>query len=349
MSANLQSSSSARRAPRFVGAALCALLSLSAGRALGQTNTGTTLGQFLLIEPSARVAGMGNAGVALGSGLEAVYYNPAALGQEDKPGVVLARGAWIGGLTHLNMAVSAPVGFGRIYAAVTSLTSGEMEVRTVEHPEGTGERFSASDVALSLGYGRMMSDRFAAGFQVNYSQENIWHSSVSALTVNFGTLFRTSEDGLRIGASLSNFGTKASYDGRDLRIVYDNDPGAHGDNGTLPGLVVTDAFPVPVLFRVGLAKPYAMGHGSRLLVEVDASHPRDNSESMNAGAELSIQNSLALRAGYQGLFLKDSEEGLTLGVGIRGVFQECHFHLDFAWADEGRLDSSQRFSLGANF
>ncbi|TMQ73514.1 MAG: hypothetical protein E6K81_04295 [Candidatus Eisenbacteria bacterium] len=54
-------------------------LALSAAPARAQSKTGTAMGQFLLIEPNARVAGMGNAGVALADGLDGVYYNPAAI------------------------------------------------------------------------------------------------------------------------------------------------------------------------------------------------------------------------------------------------------------------------------
>jgi len=51
-----------------------------ASTASGQSKTGTTVGQFLLIEPSARVAGMGNAGVSTVSEVSSAFYNPAALG-----------------------------------------------------------------------------------------------------------------------------------------------------------------------------------------------------------------------------------------------------------------------------
>ena len=60
---------------------LTAALAL-AGPAHAQTNTGTTIGQFLLIEPSARIAGMGNAGVSMYEGLGSAYYNPALAARE---------------------------------------------------------------------------------------------------------------------------------------------------------------------------------------------------------------------------------------------------------------------------
>ena len=126
-------------------------------------------------------------------------------------------------------------------------------------------------------------------------------------------------------------------------------PGQNGDNGALPGERDTDPFAVPVAFRVGLAQPVILSQGTRLLFAVDAVHPSDNSESMGVGAEATFRDALSLRAGWQGLFLQDSEVGLTAGAGFRGVLDSVHYHVDYAWADQGRLDNTQRFSFGIVF
>ena len=59
---------------------------------------------------------------------------------------------------------------------MTALNSGDIDVRTVDQPLGTGERYTVSNVALGLGYGRQITSRFAAGLQVNYVTERIWHT-----------------------------------------------------------------------------------------------------------------------------------------------------------------------------
>jgi hypothetical protein len=204
-------------------------------------------------------------------------------------------------------------------------------------------------MALALGFAHKFSLRFAAALQVNYLQETIFHSSAGTMTFTAGTLYRTSANGLRIGASLSNFGTSATYSGDNLAITYDNVPNQNGDNGALPGDRSTDPFAVPVAFRVGLAQPILLGGGTRLLLAADAVHPSDNSESMGLGAEATFREALSLRAGWQGLFLEDSEVGLTAGAGFRGTLDGVRYHLDYAWADQGRLDDTQRFSFGITF
>jgi hypothetical protein len=318
--------------------------------ALAQSKTGTAMGQFLLIEPNAQVAGMGNAGVALARGLDGVYYNPAAIAGADRVAVSFSHSEWLAGISYDYAAAAIPIGEGGCgYAAITGLNSGEIDVRTVGQPLGTGEKFSVSDVAIGVGYGRQLTDRFSAGGQVTFVQETIWHSSASTFTLNVGTHYRVSEQGLHIGASLANFGTQTGYDGRDLRITYDNDPSRFGDNGALPAEIFTGDFPVPVLFRLGAGMPFRLGQDTRLGVEVDAFHPSDNSESVSLGSELIFGERLAFRAGYQNLFLEDSEVGMTLGAGVMGSYQSARYRLDYAWANQGRLHSSHRISVGVVF
>ena len=318
--------------------------------AIAQTKTGTTMGTFLQIEPSARVAGMGNAGVAISDGLDAVYYNPAAIAGVNHYAATFTHSAWLADIRYDYVAASIPVGsWGSAYAAVTSLNSGEMDVRTVTQPLGTGERFSVSDVGIALGYGRQITDRFAAAGQITYAQESIWHSTASMVTLSVGTTYRVSDQGLHIGAALANFGTQTGYDGRDLRITYDEDPSRFGDNGTLPGEIVTGDFPVPVLFRLGIGAPFKLSPTVLLTLEADAFHPNDNSESMSFGSELLLGNRLAIRTGYQNAFQTDAEEGVTAGAGFTSDYQDIQYHVDYSWADHGRLGHVSRLTLGFGF
>jgi len=330
--------------------AVCFALLLAAGSAHAQTKTGTTFGAFTLIEPDARLAAMGNAGSGAGEGLAGVYHNPGAVASLAGKALELVHADWFAGIRYDWIGYAQPAGsLGNLYATFTSLNSGDMPVRTVAQPQGTGELFNVSDIAVSLGLAHKFSLRFAAAAQVNYLQESIFHTSAGILTFSGGTLYRLSADGLRIGASLANFGTRAAFSGSDLQIAYDNVAGQNGDNPALPGSRDTDPFSVPITFRVGLAQPVAIAHDARLLLAADAIHPSDNSEYASFGAEVLFRDALGVRVGYQSLFLKDSEVGLTAGAGFRGTLDNLHYHLDYGWADQGRLDATHRFSFGLLF
>jgi hypothetical protein len=317
---------------------------------LAQSKTGTTVGQFLLIEPSARISAMGNAGVTASGEVQAAYYNPASLGHLTGSGIQFTHCAWIADITYDYVGGVLALGdFGNLFGSVTALNSGDIDVRTVDQPLGTGERYTVSDVAFGLGYGRRISDRFTLGLQVTYLQETIWHSSMTAIAINVGTLYQISPDGLRIGASISNWGSRATFDGRDLRILYDQNPSLHGENPSIPAQLYLSNFPLPILFRVGLGMPITIDENNKLQVAVDAFHPSDNTESVSFGAEWLFFNTFAIRGGYQNLFQQDSELGLTLGAGVQYGTNDLRLFVDYGWADQGRLQKAQRLTLGILF
>lgn len=326
------------------------LLMLSSYSVFSQSKTGTAIGQFLLIEPSARVAGMGNAGATSYTEAISSYYNPAALGKLYKSDVQFTHNQWLAGIRYDYATLAVKVDEANtVSLSFTSLNSGEIDVRTVEQPLGTGERYTVSNIALGVGYGRRISDRFSLGLQLNYIQETIWRSSISTFAINVGTLYRISEDGIHIGASISNYGMPARYSGSDLRIRYNHNPDQHGTIDNIPADIKTDGFPLPVVFRVGLGYPVKVGMNNEVFVSVDAYHPNDNTESVSFGAEWRFRNMIFLRSGYQKLFEEDSEVGLTLGFGLQYELFDYDLRFDYAWADHGRLGASQRFTLGLAF
>jgi hypothetical protein len=335
-----------RRLAAFAAVPVALLLLGAAAPARAQSKTGTVFGSFLEIEPSARIAAMGNAGATVPDGIDAVYYNPAAIGRTSRWGLNFTHSAWFADIAYNSVAASMPMGrWGNGFLSVTSLNSGDIEVRTVSQPLGTGELYSASDVALGLGWGKEITDRFSMGAQLTFVQETIWHSSAGSAVLGFGTLYQVSDHGLRIGASLSNFGTQTEFAGRDLRATIDADPSRFGDNGQLPASQFTDPFSMPVMFRVGLGMPVRIDNDHELRLALDAKHPSDNTESLSAGAELVYHRSVSLRWGYQEAFQEDSEVGLTAGAGIEGDTGGRHYQCDYGWADHGRLGNVHRFSL----
>lgn len=327
---------------------LLVLMALS-HTAWAQSKTGTTIGQFLLIEPSAKMAAMGNAGTTTRGEITSAFFNPAAAGHMERSDAQFTYGAWLADITYNYAAVGIRLGAAHtVTLAVTSLNSGEMDVRTVDQPLGTGERFTVANLSFGLGYSRRVTDRFSAGLQVNYVQESIWHSTLNALGLNFGVLYELPA-GVFLGASLSNFGTQGRFDGRDLRVRYDQDDERFGDNSSLPAALHTEAFSLPILFRVGLGWPVKLNEMNTVHLVVDAFQPSDNTSSLSFGGEWSFMDILSLRGGYQQLFQEDSETGLTLGMGLKYALGRYAMRVDYAWNDYGRVGDIQRFTVGFGF
>jgi hypothetical protein len=329
---------------------LFALLLVVAARTGAQSNVGTTTGQFLGIEPSAHHAAMGNAGSAATLGLESVYFNPAALGGLNQLGLQFSHGFWFADIGFDYVALAAPLrGWGTVFGSVMVLDSGEIDVRTVDQPLGTGERYSVTNTAISLGFGRRITSRFLTGGVVTVAEERIWNSASRFVVFSVGTTYRLNDRGLQLGSSLSNLGTRASFSGRDTAILYDANPDVNGDNSTLPGNQFMGDFPVPSIFRIGFSYPQKLSQRSELHFLLDAQHPSDNTESVNAGAEWSYQQILSLRAGYQRMFQETSELGWTLGFGVATRMQTTRARFDYGWAEHDLLGPTHHVTLILEF
>jgi len=335
----------------FTALAFAWLLALPATPAHAQSKTGTTIGSFLTIEPDARVAGMGNAGASLTDGLEAYYFNPASLAHTDRHGALLSHAEWIAGIQFDHVIVAVPVGkLGVGAVSITSLRSGAIAVRTVSQPLGTGEFYSADDIAIGLGLARAVTDRFAIGGHIDVLQERIWNSTLGAAVVHLGAQYKVTDGGLMMGASLSNLGVGGRFNGDNLRVTFDQDPTRNGDNGTLPATIFTDRFGTPILMRFGLAYPLKLNAQNHVLFVADALHPNDNTESLSLGAEYGYKKLFSLRAGWQRLHQQDVEGGLTLGAGVHGEMNNAlAYHFDYAYSDQGRLLAAHRFTVGVDF
>lgn len=319
--------------------------------AFSQNKSGTTIGQFLKIEPSSRIVGIGNAGASLYGEVSSIFYNPASLGRLEMNDVQFTYNKWIADITYNYMAAGIKIeGIGTFALVGTILNSGEMDVRTVEQPLGTGEKFSVKNFALGLGYGLMLTDRVSVGMQINYITEMIWHSSLTTLGLNFGVQYQLMDKGLTLGASVSNFGARASYDGRDLWLNYDLDPRKFGDNDQLPAEFRTDSYPLPTIFRAGLSYKYNLNTDYSILIAADAIHQNDNSQSVSLGTEISLLEYFTIRAGYRNLFLSNLEGGLVLGGGIKkDISGTYNIRFDYAYADYGRLKEAHRVTVSLGF
>ncbi len=326
---------------------LCLTISVMGQYNSDVSNVGTTAATFLEIGVGARPIAMGGAFVATANDASSMYWNPAGIGRLDAVEILFVHTNWIADMSFEYAGFVIPLGAaGTLGANFTMLDMGEMKVRTIDYPEGTGVYFEARDIAVGLSYGFNLTERFSLGFTAKYISQKIWNENAESFAIDIGTLYNTALEGLRIGAALTNFGADMQMSGNDLLVYYDQDPTRTGNNDRVFAELQTNAWPLPLNFQLGLAMDLIQNQTHSLTVAVDAVHPIDNTESMHFGVEYGFMGNFFLRGGYRNLFLRDSEEGFTLGGGVN-VALMGNFELiaDYAYADFGRLDNAQRFSL----
>ncbi|MCF7740179.1 MAG: PorV/PorQ family protein [Candidatus Marinimicrobia bacterium] len=335
----------------FTLVCLVANTGLKAGFIKDVSKVGTTGAPFLEIEAGARSIGMGGAFVALADDATATYWNPAGMVKVNGNEAIFNHVQWLADINYDYVSfISNFDGNNAFGVSYTGLSMGDMKVRTVQEPEGTGEKFSAGSMALGLSYSRRLTDRFTIGFTGKYINENIYHESTSAFAMDIGTQFRTPFKNMIIGMSISNFGNKMKMVGKDLLIKHDIDENIEGNNDRISGHLDTDKWSLPLLLRIGVAMDILNTRYNRVTISTDAMHPNDNLESINIGGEYSFREFLFLRAGYTNLFLKDGEESLAAGAGINYQIRNlATIKLDYAYSDFGILNDVHRFSISLKF
>jgi len=315
------------------------------------TKVGTSSAAFLGIDIGARAAAVGGAFVAISDDLTAIYWNPAGISRLKSWQVAFMQSEMIASTNFAWGAMLIPLNrLGAIALSVTSLSHDDMEIRTIEEPEGTGEFFSAGDLALGLSYAINLSDRFSIGFNGKFIHSQIFNASASAIGFDVGTLFITSFNGLRIGATIINFGQKMQMKGRDLIILVDPAPDKFGSNDRIVSEIQTGSFDLPLAFRAGIAMDVLRIKNSRLTVSLEAFNPSDNAESVNAGMEFLFSDYAAIRFGYKSLFKDDSEEGFAGGGGVKfNLLDGARIVVDYSYSDFGRLKNVTRLSVAIEF
>ncbi|MBC8401145.1 MAG: PorV/PorQ family protein [Candidatus Marinimicrobia bacterium] len=317
------------------------------------SKVGTSAATFLEIPVGAAAVGMGDAFVSIANDATALYWNVAGIARLKRNEVVVVHNAWIAGTSFDFAAVVLKLGTSGTFGLnITALSMDDMEVRTIEKPEGTGEYFSAGDIQVGLSYAMKLTDRFAFGFTSKYIQQKIWHMNANAIAVDFGTTFLTDLfGGMTIGASISNFGTSMKLSGRDARRFHSVDESKLGANARIPHNIEMDSGDLPLLFQIGVSTDAIKTENFRWTIAMDALHPSDEYESINIGTELALGDFIFLRGGYHSLFLDDLEGGLSIGVGLTTPKRigGSLIKFDYAFRDMGRLKNVHLYSISVSF
>lgn len=290
-----------------------------------QAKVGTTGAQFLELGVSARAMGMAEAFTAVTDDISAVYYNPA--------GLVNLYGREVA-FTYIQMPAGINFAFGAFGLPLESiggvlgigffgLNSGEMIERTYNDGEfeGTGRTFFWRDAALSISYGRYLTDRFSIGFSVKYVGEFTHDYSASGWAADVGTNYDTGFRGFKIAMIITNFGP-------DMRMINNN-------------------YPLPINFKFGGSINILEQDNHVLTFAAEGSHPSDNLEKYNSGLEYLFKDIFALRVGSR---FNYDVDGFTAGGGLRLPFgEESEIRFDYAFQDFGILTEVHRFTMSIAF
>jgi len=302
------------------------LLLIGSGAFAGNDNVGTSCANFLKMGVGPRAEAMGGAFVAMADDYTALYWNPAGIAKIGHNEAGISYTDWFLDIKHTFIGiVYNPGNLGTIGISVNYLQIGEMERTTPSEPDGTGTFFSPSDFAFGITYARNLTDRFSVGVKLKMIQETISFSSASTFGIDIGTHFVTGFRGLRLGMALSNFGGKMLMMGTDQMVKADADPGIKG-NPDKDARLETEAWPIPMIFRIGVSMDVMKQEWARFTVNADFNDPRDVAVFGTFGGEFVFNNMVALRGGMR--YTPDSIDETKLSNDGE-VVNVYNFHMSF--------------------
>ncbi|MGD8717838.1 MAG: PorV/PorQ family protein [Candidatus Zixiibacteriota bacterium] len=308
-------------------AMVCASFAFAVGK------EGTSGAKFLNVGVGARAAAMADAYDPIASGPEAIFWNAAGLVTVENQGFSISDNEWIADTRMIGGAYARRFGFGTLGFMVTSMMYGDIDETTTEEPNGTGETFSAMDMAAGVAFGRRLTDRFSVGGTVKLVRCSF--SGVDgvdpAMGVAFdvGTQYMTGFRTLRMAIALQNLGPEMQYGGTYEELQRNREEYIQEEYAT---------FSLPVVVRLGVAYDPI----ENMTLAVNAAHPNDGDETIDVGGEWWPLEMVAIRGGYK---VNYDEASYTGGVGLKfGGFRP-----DFSYTGMGRLGESLKATLGYDF
>jgi len=322
----------------------------------GQNRAGTAGAPELRIPVGARYLAMSGAPIAVATGLEAIYWNPAGVDlSPNTANAMFSSRSHFADMTMNFAAASGRLGeVGSFAVSFRALNIGDIPVTTMDQPDGTGQIINPNYFILSLNYSKQLTDRVSIGAGFNLISENIDRVSATGLSFDFGVQYRNLFDvpNLALGVVVKNLGPQIKFDGNGT-FVTANDPNAQ--RGPTFYKFDTQASDLPSEMSIGLSYLYQLNSENSLQVASTFQNNNYTYDNYNFGFEYSFKNLLFLRAGYQFSPGADDNnpniyENYTLGAGVNlKQLSGLDISVDYAYIPVKFFDANQVISISIGF
>lgn len=327
--------------------------------------------------------GAGARGMALGGGFStivddvtALFYNPAGLTAMTGPEAHVTIMPYFADTDYYWTGLALPMSDGDFGLGISlgHFGFGDQPIYTEGDEQGeSNEFYGVSETVVGLSFAHAFIDRFSAGGTVKFISDDLATgalagASASTVAFDFGVNFHSELGDRPIALSfvVQNLGGNLTHGGDALRLRDFNQ--SVGDQ-TLPDQrvdpvfveVVTDGFPLPRLFRAGLAYDVVAAENSRLSLLGEFVESNNNAPVFGVGGEFEWMSQVSpigasLRASLTtspdnedlGGLEADNEglDGLGLGGGLFYRFGgEYRVMFDYAYRHYGVLGSADVFSV----
>ncbi len=304
---------------------------------------GASGSQFLKIGVGARANAMGGAYTGVANDITSIFWNPAGLADVKGLGANFSYTQWFADFSHNFAAVAAPLGESFTVAAhAISFSSDPIPITTMEEQQGTGSKYTVSDVEVGLSFSGYLTDQFSFGITAKYIQNSFASLSSDGIAFDVGTKYYTGIQGITLGFAIFNLGTTMQYMGQDLRTTKQLFTSL--DASPLDAEYLSSSYNIPLIFRAGLSSEIInIEDEHKLLVAADFFTYSDVPEQFALGAEYTWHNLLSLRAGY---LLGQDSFGFSGGAGIQYIGGGFNGSVNYSISPLEDFTTVHRISIG---
>lgn len=320
----------------------------------GGNRVGSGGASELLIPVGTRDLAMGGASIALTSGIDALYWNPAGVAKmTSSAGLYVSHMTYIADIGVDYAAVSANFeGFGILSLSLKSLSFGDIIETSTQNPDGTGKTFSPQYFTGGITYSRQLSEAIAVGLTANLVSERIADVSATGIAFNVGVMYQNvgSVNGLSLGVVVKNIGPQMKFDGPGLYTVADVTTQSRGPNFYK---VDAAAFELPSTLELGLGYKRSFDEENAVMLSTSFQNNNFADDEYKVGAEYGYSDMLFVRGGYN-FAQKESENrdyvfGATFGAGVHYPLGSLDLTFDYAFRSTKFFESNHVISLKLGF
>ena len=321
----------------------------------GQNRAGTAAAPELLIPVGSRYVAMGGSNVANTVGLESIFWNPAGVANsQNSADVMFSYRQYIADMSMSYVAAAGNLGFGTIGVSFRDLSIGDINVTTMDQPDGNGQIFSPTYFVLGLTYSNLLTDRISIGVNVNLINESWDRAKANGFSFDFGVQYREffSIPNLSVGIAVKNLGGSIQYGGSGL-FVSANDPTS--DRGVTYYQVAAAEFELPSTISLGLSYVRDINEDNKVAVSGNFQNNNFSYDNYKIGAEYSYKNILFVRGGYSyspqsNSATPDIFQNYSAGFGINfESFTDVNIALDYAYIPVKYFDANNTFTISMGF
>lgn len=279
--------------------ALAMILATSLAFAGNEDRSGQAGASELLINPWASSTGWGGANTACARGLEAQFLNVAGTAFTNRTELIFSHADWLRGsgvsINSFGFSQNLGKGKGVISMSVVSMGFGDIEITTVNLPDGGIGTFSPTLMNIGISYAKAFSRSIYGGITFKIISESISDATASGLAIDAGIQYVTgSEENIKFGITLKNVGPTLSF---------------HGDGFSFRGFIPGQAsamtveqrsatFELPSLIKIGAAYDFNFSENHKVTLAGNFTSNSFTKDQYHLGAEYNFKGYLMLRGGY---------------------------------------------------